>query len=595
MRPADTNDRIIPNQAAHEVVNFEILMDGNLIDPAYQVLGIHISDEANRLAAATIILRDGDPASAKFELSEKDDFIPGKKIRINIGLDSDRKTLFEGIVVRHAIRARNAVSSTLTVECRHEAVKMTLGRKNKYFEDKKDSDVAEEILGVYGLKGDVAATSVTHKEIVQYYVSDWDFLVARAEMNGQLVFTDGDKISIDKPDTGSDPVLTLTYGANLLELEAELDARQQWKSVKASSWDYAGQALFEAESSAATFTEPGNLSGAALSDALAPETFEIRHTGQVLTQELQAKADAVMLKSRMSKARGRLKFTGFPGVKPGVVVRLLGCGERFNGNVYVTGVRHEVQNGSWFTDVQFGMSPEWFSHKTDIAGPPAGGLVAPVHGLQIGIAVQLENDPDGEHRVLVKLPLLDNAARGVWARVCTPDAGNERGTFFRPEIGDELIIGFLNDDPRDPVVLGMLHSSAKPAWHEAKDDNHIKGFQSRSKMKWVFDDEKNIITMETPAGNKFVISEDEKSITLQDQNGNSLKMNDSGIEIKSIKDIKIEAAANMEAKAGMNFKAEGSVNAELKAGASLKAAGTAAAEFSSTGATILKGMPIKIN
>ena len=47
--------------------------------------------------------------------------------------------------------------------------------------------------------------------------------------------------------------------------------------------------------------------------------------------------------------------------------------------------------------------------------------------------------------------------------LATLDAGKERGTFFRPEIGDEVVVGFLNDDPRHPVILGMCHSSAKPA------------------------------------------------------------------------------------------------------------------------------------
>ena len=60
-----------------------------------------------------------------------------------------------------------ATYSSLKVECKHEAVKMTLGRHNKYFEESTDSAVIEEILDGYGLKGTVQATTVTHKELVQ--------------------------------------------------------------------------------------------------------------------------------------------------------------------------------------------------------------------------------------------------------------------------------------------------------------------------------------------------------------------------------------------------------------------------------------------
>ena len=590
-----TQQRVIPNNAPHEVVNYEILLDGQPMDIAWQLLSIDISDEVNRLAAATVVLRDGDPSIEKFELSEKSELEPGKKIDIKVGLDGQKKTLFKGVIVRHAIRSKNIGNSYLTLECRHAAVKMTLGRKNKYYEEKKDSEVFETLLGGHGVKGSVEATTLKHKELVQYNLTDWDFMLARAEANGKLVFAEGDKINVKKPDTSGSPVLTLTYGANLLEVEAEMDASTQWKSVKATSWDYAGQALAEETVSSATFTEPGNLSGATLANAVSPSSFDLRHTGQVLPQELKTWAEAAMLKSRMAKIRGRVKITGFPDVKPGVMVTLEGCGARFNGKVYITGVRHEVSGGSWFSYLQFGLSPEWFAHRPDVAAPPAAGLAPAVHGLQIGVTVQLEQDPAGEDRILVKLPVLDHQAKGVWARVCTLDAGNDRGSFFRPEIGDEVIVGFLNGDPRDAVVLGMLNSSAKPAHIPAKDDNHLKGFQTRSKMKLLFDDEKKIVTLETPGGNKFIISEDEKSITLQDQNGNSLKMNDAGIEIKSVKDLKIEAAQNIDIKAGQNLKAEGSMNAELKAGTQLTAKGGAQAEFSSGGMTALKGSMVQIN
>ncbi len=587
--------RVIPSNSTFDVINVDLLVDGKPIDPAFQLLSITVHDEVNRICTATVILRDGDPSAETFEASASPTFVPGKKIQVKIGYDSDRQSVFQGVIVRHAIRSKDPVSNYLILECRHAAVKMTLGRRSKYFEAKKDSEIIEDLMGPYGLKGKVEATSVKHKEVVQFRATDWDFMLGRAEMNGRLVLTNGDKIDVKKPDTSAAPVLILTYGGNLLEIDAEIDASTQWKKVKSYAWDYAGQTLFEAEGGSPSFAEAGNLSGNALSAAVGPSEFELRHTGQVLQEELKAWADAAMLKSRMAKIRGRAKITGFNKIKPGSTVELRGCGARFNGKVFVTGVRHEVYSGTWNTHIQFGLSPHWFSQTPDVPEMPAAGLVPAIHGLQIGVTVQIENDPDGEDRLLVRLPVLDPQAKGVWARVCTLDAGKERGTFFRPEIGDEVIVGFLNDDPRDPVVLGMLHSSAHPAWEKGKDDNHIKGFWSRSKMKWVFDDDKKIITVETPAGNQFIISEDAKSITLKDQNGNQMVMNDSGIEIKSIKDIKISASANIEIKAGANLKAEGSANAEVKAGAQLKASGGAAAELSSSGATILKGMPIKIN
>jgi len=93
-------------------------------------------------------------------------------------------------------------------------------------------------------------------------------------------------------------------------------------------------------------------------------------------------------------------------------------------------VRHAVLDGNWETDVQFGLNPELFAETYNMRPLPASGLVPAVGGLQIGIVTVLENDPDGEDRIKVRLPLVTTQDEGAWARIATLDAGKERGTFF---------------------------------------------------------------------------------------------------------------------------------------------------------------------
>src|SRR6185437_4221302 len=114
-------------------------------------------------------------------------------------------------------------------------------------------------------------------------------------------------------------------------------------------------------------------------------------------------------------------------------------------------------------------------------------------------------------------------------------------TYFRPEIGDEVIVGFLGDDPRYPIILGQCNSSAKPSPVPAKDANDLKGYVSREKLTLSFDDDKKIVGIETPAGNKIMLSEDAKGIVLQDQNNNKITLDDSGITIESAKDLVFKA------------------------------------------------------
>src|SRR5262249_39053829 len=156
--------------------------------------------------------------------------------------------------------------------------------------------------------------------------------------------------------------------------------------------------------------------------------------------------------------------------------------------------------GNWETDVQFGLSPDIFAQTYDLRPLPASGLLPSVPGLQIGIVTALENDPDGEDRIKCRLPLVSTSEDGVWARLATLDAGKNRGTYFRPEIGDEVIVRFLGDDPCFPVILGQSNSSANPSPVAAKDANDLKGYVSREKLKLSFDDDKKIIGLESPAG-----------------------------------------------------------------------------------------------
>src|SRR5690606_12711900 len=159
----------------------------------------------------------------------------------------------------------------------------------------------------------------------------------------------------------------------------------------------------------------------------------------------------------------------------------------------------------------------------------AAGLIPAVKGLQYGVVTQLQDDPDGEDRILVKLPIVNADEQGIWCRLALLDAGDNRGSVFRPEIDDEVIVGFINEDPNDAVVLGMLNSSAKPAPIPAEDDNNIKGFVTRSEMKFLFNDDEKSVRLETPAGKVLTLDEKEGVIKLEDEHANVLTMDSSGI------------------------------------------------------------------
>ncbi|WP_313514973.1 type VI secretion system tip protein VgrG [Sphingobacterium sp.] len=587
---------IIPNPSQHDTISYEISLGGSKMDSSYEILSISIDKEVNRIPTAKILLKDGDAALGSFEISNKEDFLPGREIEIKLGFDSDNKKAFKGIITKQQVKVKENGNTQLQIECKDAAMRMTLGRKSKYYLDQKDSEVMDSIISAYAdLKSDVEATTLKHKELIQHHLSDWDFIALRAEANGQLLFVNDAELKIESPKTDPDPVLQVTYGSSIMEFEAEMDLRSQWSKVEAHSWDYKNQGLFTAEvDEASGFTQLGNVNSSDLASANKLEKFLLHHSGNLLEQELKAWAEGAMLRSRLAKIRGRARFTGFAEIKPGDMVKIAGVGDRFNGKAFVTAVRQEVGDGTWYTNIQFGLDPARYSSLyQDIDDFPAAGLLGSIQGLQIGKVLQLENDPDAEDRILVKIPIIENNSNGTWVRVACLDAGSDRGTFFRPEIDDEIIVGFINNDPRHAIMLGMLNSSAKPAPLKGADANDEKGIFTRSNMRVHFNDATKTINIDTPAGNSIILDEDGKKIEIKDQNSNKITMDSNGIIMESPKNIEIKAGAELKISAGTKMEIIGKIMT-LKSDTNVNI-NSAMTKINSDGVTEIKGSLVKIN
>jgi len=580
------NSRTLPTHKKSGLVTFTILIDGEALSKRFGVTSITVSKEVNRIPVAQVTIQDGNASKEDFEASNETLFSPGKEIEVLAGYQSDESSIFKGIILKFSIKIKRNGASMLMLECRDIAVKLTIGFKNKYFLDKTDSDVIMEIIDGYGMTNEVEATSVQHQGLVQFYATDWDFMLSRIEANGKICLVDDGTITVKEPSLDAEPSLDLLFGATILDFDASIDARDQYQAVKAFAWDPANQEILEVDGSDPALTGNGNLNPSDLAGVIGLEHLNLSHSGMLAQEELQAWADALYLRSQLAKTRGRVAFYGYAELKPGNLILLQGLGERINGKVFVSGVRHEISNGTWRTDAQFGLAPEWLSQKQAIHQRPASGLLPAVQGLQIGIVIQLQDDPDGEDRILVKIPIVSKEESGVWARIACLDAGSNRGSVFRPEIGDEVVLGFLNNDPRDAIVLGGLNSSSKPSPIPGTDENHEKGYVSRSEMKLVFNDDKKSIQLETPAGKILSLDEDGGSIKLEDENGNRILMNEDGITIESKKKIILKTMDDV----GIEGK-----NINNKAQANFKAEGTAGIELTSSAIAKLKGSLVQIN
>lgn len=588
------------------LVTFAVKTNGNPIPETLSVLTIRVEKHVNRIPTATVTILDGSPDTGTFDASSSATFLPGTPITIEAGYDLTNKQIFKGIITRQSLRFNESQGSVLEVECRDESIKMAVGRKSLSYDQKKDSDIITSIIGTYsGLSSSVTGTDTAWPGQVQYYATDWDFILARAEANGLIVIPNDGKVTVAAPDASTSPVLTANYGDDILAFNADLDAVSQLGTVKAEAWDFKTQAVISGTSTA-SIAGPGNLTSKKLSEVVGLSDYIMQSAGPVQNADLTGWCKAQLVKSQYAKIRGELKIYGSSLVLPATYITLEGLGDRFNGDHFVSGVVHEIHDGNWFSHINIGMSPVWFTEEPDVMAPSTSGLLPGVRGLIQGTVKQIQDDPDGQFRVLVDVPLFDANGKGIWARLSNFYSTANAGAFFYPETGDEVILGFLNEDPRYPIILGSVYSSTKikPFTGLTPDaKNQFKAIVSKSGIFMKFDDTDKILTINTPGNNTMVWSDKDKQISIKDENGNSIVMSQSGITMKSPKTINIEAdqQVNIKGTQGINLTSSGGdiklkgMNINENADMQYVAKGGMTAEVSSGTQLTIKSAMVMIN
>ncbi|MCB9304642.1 MAG: type VI secretion system tip protein VgrG [Lewinellaceae bacterium] len=529
-----------------------------------QITHLEIQQEVNRIPFAQITLHDGNAALRNFFLSNAAELAPGKMLSIKIAEEggaagADKPALFNGMICRHGIEAAAEglnMGSYLTLELQAQSFHMTQKPQSRVFQEMTDAQIIKQIIEEYGLiSGEITETEVVHKEMVQYGCSDWDFLLARADLNGWWVLVRWDEegqevIDVVRPDLSGEPVETFTFGMSppvIYNFEMETDLNNQHEEFQAAGWDSANQQMTRSVSAGGVQLMQGDLDPAELAASLGTNVATLKSATETKEEELQTWANASMIKSRLALIRGRLSTRGTDRYQLNQPIALDGMGDHFNGETPISGIRQEVSiSQGWQTSLQFGLPAEWYTLKHHLESLPASGMLPAINGLHIGILEGYEQDQENKLLAKIRVPAVDAVEGLLWARLASPYAGNNHGFFFRPEIGDEVVVGFFDDDPRHPVVLGSLYSAAHlppiPD-DQLKEENDAKGWISREGIKMVWDEkEPSLLLVSKGEGgdeksNQMLLGGKEVKIT--DIHGNSIVMDKNGITIKSKKAVAI--------------------------------------------------------
>ncbi|MGW5847108.1 VgrG-related protein [Streptomyces sp. NPDC055254] len=389
-----------------------------------------------------------------------------------------RQRLFNGEVTALEID-RDRTGSFTVVRAYSKAHRLQRGRKVVAYRNMTVAAIVRKVAAGAGLAvGKVEAAPVTHQQLSQANVSDWDFLQhlagesgARVSLDDQgvLHFTRPAKASgAPAPSTSAtrDPMV-LEYGRNLLALRAALSTADGASKVQVRGWDVTTKRPLVAE-------QPSVVSDTVV-PGLSPQfaarfgksAVAVTDTPYRTQAETTAVANAAA--AQISSGFGELEAVaeGNPLLRAGKPVALGNVGQAFSGRYTATAVQHVLEpHGGYRTTVWVSASPDR-SLAGLVTGGNAPGRGPRIPGLAIGVVTDVR-EPNGSQRGAVRLrfPWLDDTYVSDWVRT-VQWGGTGGGGVVSPEVNDEVLVGFDQGLLDSPYVIGGLYNGVdQPSPHD---------------------------------------------------------------------------------------------------------------------------------
>ena len=222
----------------------------------------------------------------------------------------------------------------------------------------------------------------------------------------------------------------------------------------------------------------------------------------------------------------------------------------------------------------------------------AGSRAGKVYGVVVGVVTN-NQDPEGMGRVKVRFPWLNQTDESNWARVATMMTGKDRGTWFLPEVEDEVLVAFEHGDVQFPYVIGSLWNGKDvPPRDNGDGQNNERVIKSRLGHELIFGDKdgEGKVEIKTKAGHQILLDDTSGSekITLVDKSGkNKIELDATGGSVAVAGDMKLSIKAQqIEITADTSLTLKGQqVEISADAGATVK----------TSAMLTLKGSLVKIN
>jgi phage protein D/phage baseplate assembly protein gpV len=399
-------------------------------------------------------LRFRDPE--RIVLSKSNAKVGGKlTVKATIATSSSPTTLIEAEIT--ALELEFDTGGTFTVIRGYDpAHRLFRDRRTVSFVQMTASDIATQVAKKAGLKvGKVDSTSTVFPFVSQAGQTDWEILTQLARDAGMDLTVRNGSFSFGTPATAGSPAV-LKFGEELVRFRSVLTSAQQVGEVEVRGWNVAEKTALVGTAPAKTSTvdlptvKPTDMASAFGNPRYVSTDVPYRTQNEV---DQAAKALAEEKASAFAEFEGVAR--GNPDLRAGRKVSLEGLGAPFEGTYTITSAKHRFDPTTGYT-TSITVTGKQDRSLLGLASGGSRSRQTPA-GVVIGQVTDV-HDPDKMGRVKIKYPWLSADYVSGWARVVCQGAGKDRGWIALPEVGDEVLVGFEQQDFDRPVVFGGLYN-----------------------------------------------------------------------------------------------------------------------------------------
>jgi len=510
----------------------------------------------------------------------------GKIVKIGIDNQEDRmiinapvKDCFKGIVTSLAL-SRQSGTGELVVKGKSPTIVIDDGANSRSFTDKGLQEIVDDVLKPYNKAFsktptvDPKAFKGSKPYTVQYKESNFAFLARLANRFGEWFYYDGLELFFGKSDFGKE--IPLDFGENGLNF-FDLSVKAVPAKFELRGYDYINHKKpLKKEAPLKPLKNPLgkevlNISNQEIfteTNSVSIQTaFEKKEFENIVERREQINVDEMVMLNASSKN---------PKLKIGAKIKVEDddLGEQY-GSFIITNLIHDIGQGGNYVN-SFEAIP------AEMTTPPLSALpVPPFCETQLATVKDVE-DEDSLGRVKVEFLWQEGSGEtSPWIRVASPYTGKDKGFYIIPEVEDQVLVAFENNNPDKPYVLtGMYNSEAKPEWFDPK--NKFKGFKSKGQNQLKFDDDEKSILIDAP---ESITMSAGKTITIKTGGKKDSVINidvgDGTVNVVA-KVANVDAAQTIEMKSGKEIKASAKQTIKLASSKELSASGTQKVEVKGT-------------